>query len=276
MKDNVYVHVPSEQVSELRTALGHLSGPRSQKYCSDGCLRRYLEIRNWNVEKAKKMLEGTLKWRSIYKPEEILWHEVAAGSETGLLSRANFNDRAGRPVLIMRPGRQNTTSPENSIRLLVYLVEKTILNLPEGQEEITWLVDFTGWSLNTSVAMKTARDIVNILQNHYPRTLGFSLIYNTPKIFEAFWKILKYFIDQESIQRIKFVCPKNKESMELIQSLFDTENLPIEFGGSSATLDYNHKELSRLMNQEDVKTAALWGFSTKTCNVASCSGPGAV
>ena len=35
--------------------------------------RRYLEARNWNVNKSKKMLEETLKWRSTYKPEEIRW-----------------------------------------------------------------------------------------------------------------------------------------------------------------------------------------------------------
>jgi hypothetical protein len=61
-----------KQVNELRAALGPLSG-RSFKYCTDACLRRYLEARNWNVDKAKKMLEETLKWRSTYKPEEIRW-----------------------------------------------------------------------------------------------------------------------------------------------------------------------------------------------------------
>lgn len=59
-------------MSELRAALGPLSG-RSLQYCTDACLVRYLEARNWNVDKAKKMLEETLKWRAIYKPEEIRW-----------------------------------------------------------------------------------------------------------------------------------------------------------------------------------------------------------
>jgi len=61
-----------EQVAELRAAIGPLSG-RRLKYCTDACLRRYLEARNWNVDKAKKMLEESLKWRSTYKPEEIRW-----------------------------------------------------------------------------------------------------------------------------------------------------------------------------------------------------------
>jgi len=59
-------------VNELRAALGPLAGRRSL-YCTDACLRRYLEARNWNVDKGKKMLEETLKWRATYKPEEIRW-----------------------------------------------------------------------------------------------------------------------------------------------------------------------------------------------------------
>lgn len=59
-------------MNELKVGLGQLS-ERSLKYCDDACLRRYLEARNWNTEKAKKMLEESLKWRAAYKPEEIRW-----------------------------------------------------------------------------------------------------------------------------------------------------------------------------------------------------------
>ncbi|KAI4381708.1 hypothetical protein MLD38_007759 [Melastoma candidum] len=87
------------------------------KYCTDPCLRRYLVARNWNVEKAKKMLEDTLEWRSTFKPEEIRGHEIAHEGETGKVSKADFFDRQGRTVLIMRPGKQNTTSVEGNIRI---------------------------------------------------------------------------------------------------------------------------------------------------------------
>ncbi|CAA2946964.1 random slug 5-like [Olea europaea subsp. europaea] len=176
------------KVRELREGLGPLSG-RSLKFCTDACLRRYLEARNWNVDKAHKMLEETLKWRSTFEPEEIRWHEVALEGETGKVSKANFHDRLGRTVLIMRPGKQNSASPEGNIRHLVYLMENAILNLPEGQEQMSWLIDFNGWSLNTNIPIKTARDIIYILQNHYPERLAIVVLYSPPRIFEAFWKV---------------------------------------------------------------------------------------
>lgn len=252
------------KVRELRTAIGPQSG-RSLKYCSDACLSRYLEARNWNVNKAQKMLEDSLKWRATYKPEEIRWHEVAHEGETGKVSRANFHDRLGRTVLIMRPGMQNSTSPEGNIRHLVYLIENAVLNLPEGQEQMSWLIDFNGWSLNTNIPISTARDIIYVLQNHYPERLGLIILYSPPRFFQAFWKVVRYFVDPKTFQKIHFVYPNDKNSMELMKTFFDTENLPSEFGGK-ATLKYDHEEFSRLMVQEEVKTAKYWGFDITPSN----------
>lgn len=249
------------KIKELKGAIGPLSG-HSLKYCTDSCLRRYLEARNWNVDKSKKMLEDTLKWRSIYKPEEIRWDEVAMEGETGKMYRAGFHDRQGRVVLILRPGMQNTSSMENQMKHLVYLLENAMLNLPPGQEQMAWLIDFTGWSITNNVPLKSARETINILQNHYPERLGIAILYNPPRVFEAFWKIVKYFLDNKTFQKVKFVYPKNKDSVELMQSHFDEENLPTELGGKS-TMNYNHEEFSKIMVQDDLKCVAFWGSDDK-------------
>ncbi|MQL86813.1 hypothetical protein Taro_019344, partial [Colocasia esculenta] len=175
------------QINELRAAIGPISGCGLQ-YCTDACLRRYLEARNWNIGKSKKMLEETLRWRSTYRPEQIRWHEVAHEGETGKAYRATFHDRHGHTVLVLRPGKQNTSSHDNQLRHLVYLIENAILNVPEGQEQMVWLIDFTGWSLNKAVPIKTARETTNILQSHYPERLYAAFLYNPPRIFETFWK----------------------------------------------------------------------------------------
>lgn len=247
-----------EKINELKAAIGPLSG-RSLQYCTDACLRRYLEARNWNVEKSKKMLEDSLKWRKTYRPEEIRWHEVAIEGETGKVYRANFFDRDGRPVLVLRPGRQNTTSHDNQLRHLVYLLENAVLNLPEDQEQMVWLIDFTGWSMTKAVPIKTAKETANILQSHYPERLHLAFLFNPPRIFETFWKIVKYFLDPKTFQKVKFVYPKNQESMEMMGKNFDLDILPTDFGGKS-NHQYDHEEFSRLMAKDDIKSAAVWGL----------------
>nr|GEV71475.1 hypothetical protein [Tanacetum cinerariifolium] len=251
-------------IKDLRTAIGPLSG-RASKFCTDACLRRYLEARNWNLEKAKKMLEDTLEWRSNYKPEKICWDEVAHEGETGKVSRANFVDLSGRPVLIMRPGKQNTKTGDGNVRHLVYLIENAILNLPDGQEQMSWLIDFTGYSMNASnIQLKTTRDIVNVLQNHYPERLATIILYNPPKMFQALFKILSYFIDPKTYLKIKFVYPNDKDSIEVMKSYFDTENLPSEFGGNpNYNLKYDHEEFSKLMAEDDILNAKYWDCKTK-------------
>ncbi|XP_039140242.1 phosphatidylinositol transfer protein 3-like isoform X2 [Dioscorea cayenensis subsp. rotundata] len=256
-----------EKVSELRAALGSLSR-RSSQFCTDACLRRYLRARNWNIDKSKKMLEDTLKWRSNYKPEEIRWPEVAQEGETGKAYRANFQDKDGRTVIVMTPAKQNTTSHDKQLQHLVYLLENAISNLPEEQEQMVWLIDFNGWSLSNSTPIKTAREATNILQNHYPERLATAFLYNPPRIFETFWKIVKYFLDPMTFQKVKFIYPKNEETVDLIQRNFDVEVLPKEFGGKN-DMQYNHEEFSRLMEKDDTKMAGFWGLNEKSKQVAN-------
>lgn len=81
-------------------------------------------------------------------------------------------------------------------------------------------------------------------------------------------QIVQYFLDPKTFQKVKFVYPKNKESVELMKSYFDVDNLPIEFGGK-ATMKYDHEAFSKLMVQDDVKGAKYWGFVEKTAPVAT-------
>ncbi|XP_074590695.1 uncharacterized protein LOC141846557 [Curcuma longa] len=249
--------VQEQKVKDLRA----VTGP--SLFCNNACLRRYLEARNWNVDKSEKMLQETLKWRATFKPEEIRWHQVATEGETGKAYRADFRDREGRTVIVMRPAKQNTSSHEDQLRHLVYLLENAIINLPDGQEQMIWLIDFTGWSLANSVPIKTARETAHVLQSHYPERLAVAFLYNPPRIFESFWKIIKYFLDPKTFQKVKFVYPKNEESVTLMAKNFDLEMLPEEFGGKNKA-QYNHEEFTKLMAEDDIKMAALWGLDEKT------------
>ncbi|RRT64034.1 hypothetical protein B296_00019910 [Ensete ventricosum] len=132
-------------------------------------------------------------------------HEVATESETGKLYRANFHDREGRTIIVMRPAKQC----------------------------------------------------------HYPERLAVGFLYNPPRIFETFWKVMKYFLDPKTFLKAKFIYPKNKESMELMRKHFDLDVLPVEFGGRNQ-VQYNHEEFSKMMIAEDTITASFWSLEEKT------------
>ncbi|XP_024378311.1 phosphatidylinositol transfer protein PDR16 isoform X1 [Physcomitrium patens] len=236
------------RVNDLRTALGPLTG-RALQYATDDCLRRYLRARNWNVKKAEKMLQESLAWRASFKPDEIRWEDVAGETETGKVYRAVCKDKQGHSVLILRPAKQNTTSREGQIKQLVYMMENAILNLPSGQEEMVWLIDFHEWSLSKSIPVKTAQETAKVLQNHYPERLGIAILYNPPHYFEAFWQIVKPFLDPRTVKKVKFVYSTDAASMKLVNSLFDNSQLEELLREEN----FNLEEYSRQMRQDDAK-----------------------
>lgn len=245
------------KIEELRAALGPLSA-RGEKYCNEACLVRYLEARNWNVDKSRKMLEESLQWRAARRPEDIRWPDVSVEAETGKIYRAPFTDREGRTVIVMRPAKQNTSSHEGQLQYLTYTLENAVLNLPQGQDKMVWLIDFTGWTLAHRSPFKTSRESMNTVQNHYPERLAVAFMFNPPKVFEASFKVLKVLIDPKSAQKLNFVYKENEESMKTMYSHIDPEVLPVEFGGKNNVL-YNHEDYSKLMTKDDIKTSSFWG-----------------
>jgi hypothetical protein len=68
-----FVVLFTEQIDELRKQLGEPSSVAIQGFLSDASILRFLRARNWNVQKASKMLKAAVKWRASYKPEAISW-----------------------------------------------------------------------------------------------------------------------------------------------------------------------------------------------------------
>lgn len=238
------------KVNEVRKILGPLAD-KLPTLCSDASIVRYLKARNWNTKKAAKMLKETLKWRLVYKPEKIRWEDIAGEAETGKLYRANYFDKHGRTVLVMRPGFQNTTATEGQIKYLVYCMENAIANSNPGQEQMVWLIDFQGWNMS-SISVKVTRETAHILQDYYPERLGIGILYNPPKIFESFWKMVKPFLETKTFKKVKFVYSDDPQSQKTMEELFDMDKLDSAFGGKNLAA-FSYETYAQLMRQDDNK-----------------------
>lgn len=240
-----------EKINELRKELGEPSSVAIQGFLSDASILRFLRARNWNVQKASKMLKAAVKWRAAYKPEMISWEDIAHEAETGKIYRADYKDKLGRTVLVLRPGLENTTSGKEQIKYLVYSLEKAIMNLTDDQEKMVWLTDFQSWTLG-STPLKVTRETVNVLQDCYPERLGLAILYNPPRLFESFWKMVKPFLDHATYKKVKFVYSDDKESQKIMAEVFDIDKLDSAFGGRNpATFEYT--TYAEQMKQDDKK-----------------------
>ncbi|KAE8669428.1 Sec14p-like phosphatidylinositol transfer family protein isoform 5 [Hibiscus syriacus] len=243
------------KISEIRKLIGPLP-EKLAIYGSDAAIARYLRARNWNVKKATKMLKETLKWRAEYKPEEIRWEEIAHEAETGKIYRANYVDKHGRTVLVMRPSCQNTKSTKGQIRYLVYCMENAILNLPPDKEQMVWLIDFNGYNMRHT-SMKVTRETAHVLQDHYPERLGVAILYNPPKFFEPFWKVVKPFLEPKTQKKVKFVYSDDPSSKKIMEDLFDMEKLESAFGGYDYS-GFNISHYAERMRGDDKRMSAFW------------------
>jgi hypothetical protein len=79
----------------------------------------------------------------------------------------------------LHPGKQNTDYKEHGERQtkhLVFMLERVIDILPPGQESVALLISYRDTSSSKSPPMNQSRQVLSILQGHYPERLGRALI----------------------------------------------------------------------------------------------------
>jgi hypothetical protein len=143
------------------------------------CLLRYLRATKWHEAEASKRLLDTLAWRRDYGVEGLTWEHISPENETGKQILLGF-DREGRPCHYLNPGRQNTDVSPRQTQHLVFMVERVIELMPSGVETLALLINFkqSKSRSNTAPGIGQGREVLGILQTHYPERLGKALIIN--------------------------------------------------------------------------------------------------
>ncbi|KAL8786010.1 MAG: hypothetical protein Q9195_008391 [Heterodermia aff. obscurata] len=166
------------------------------------CLLRYLRATKWNLASASSRLQNTLIWRREYALEGFTPEYISPENETGKQVQLGY-DIHGRPCLYLNPARQNTTRSEKQIQHLVFMLERTIELMPPGVENLALLCDMKqGAGKQPSVGQ--GRQVLSILQTHYPERLGRALVHNVPWVVWGFFKLINPFIDPATKEKMKF------------------------------------------------------------------------
>ncbi|WWC92632.1 uncharacterized protein L201_007591 [Kwoniella dendrophila CBS 6074] len=205
---------------------------------------RYMRAAKWKLEDAKKRIQGTLEWRREFKPELISPDDVGVEAETGKIILTGF-DIDARPILYMRPGRENTERGPRQIRHLIYHLERAIDFMPPGQEQVAIIVDYKSATSQSNPSIAIARQVLSILQNHYVERLGRGLVVNMPWWINAFFTGITPFLDPITKDKIRF----NPKLTELVPA----SQLDSEFGGSYV-FEFDHKP--------------YWKTVTEFCHIA--------
>ncbi|EAA32087.1 CRAL/TRIO domain-containing protein [Neurospora crassa] len=205
---------------------------REKFWLTRECLLRFLRATKWNQKEAEKRILGTLTWRREYGVEELTADHISPENETGKQIILGY-DKEGRVCHYLNPGRQNTEASPRQVQHLVFMLERVIDLMPPQVETLSLLINFKSSKSrsNTAPGIGQAREVLNILQNHYPERLGRALIINVPWIVNGFFKLITPFIDPNTREKLKF----NEDMKKYVPA----EQLWTEFNGS-LEFDYDH------------------------------------
>lgn len=209
------------------------------------CILRYLRATKWIVKDAISRIEGTISWRREFgiqyqddSKNKVTPELVEPESLTGKQVVLGF-DNAARPCLYLKPGRQNTKTSHRQVQHLVYCLEKVIDFMPSGQDSLALLIDFKqhpeiSANVETSKVppLSVGREVLHILQTHYPERLGKALLTNIPFLGRAFLKLIYPFIDPLTREKLVF----DAEFIKFVHG----EQLDKDFDGL-VDFEYNHE-----------------------------------
>jgi len=225
-----YTEEQQAQIKALREYAATLQLPEDDPYHpwelrfldKPDTMPRYMRAAKWKFEDAKKRIGKTMEWRREFRPDIIPPEEVRIESETGKIILSGF-DKDGRPILYMRPGRENTQTSPRQLQHLVWCLERAKDLMPPGQESLVIIVDYKTTTLKTNPSISVASKVLTILQQHYVETLGRAIVVNLPPLLSFFYKGISPFLDPVTRDKMRF----NPDLLELIPRT----HLDADFGG---------------------------------------------
>ncbi|XP_035224605.1 motile sperm domain-containing protein 2-like, partial [Stegodyphus dumicola] len=140
-----------------------------------------------------------------------------------------FNkDREGNPIImiLVRYHRKVPEFIRELRRFVIYWVELMEEQTKGGQ--MTVIMSCAGAGLS-NLDLDLIKFLITLFRSYYPHSLAHILIYELPWILSPAWKIIKQWLPEDFVEKIKFV---NKTS---IQDYVSEDNLPLEMGGTDTT-----------------------------------------
>ena len=233
---------------EQAEALGGLDDQFDDPY-----LLRFLRARNFDIGKTLEMWKNYIQWRKEHNVDNIMDIDFPEINEAKKYYPHGFfrTDKQGRPMYFERNGYlkiDQFTKVISQERIEAYSIQKyeRLINIilpgcsqAAGKriEQTCFIVDLKNFksSKMTSKTWDLVKLMSKIGSNYYPETLGVMFIVNAPVIFYGIWNVAKYFLEEETRQKIHILGSKyHKELLEFV----NIEDLPDFLGGKATSEDY--------------------------------------
>lgn len=219
-----------QKIKELRESLGERTADQ-RKYLSYHVLLRFLRARDCKIPDALTMLEKHLKWREIWKPEEITQESFKSGMESGCW-RMIANAKNGYPAILIDLNLWNPheMTIDEYVRMVSYFEQNALINGSPGMHQIYVVFDMGGWALWHAAYLSYIQQLINVAQDQYPERLAGIFLVNAPFIFRTTWTLISPIVNVKTRAKVQFIVEKST-----LLEIFNEEDLPVAVGGSKVT-----------------------------------------
>lgn len=204
----------SAAVADLRSLLA--TDPLFQRddvraWADDACLSRYLVARNYVPSHAADALRHSAKWRTqenvnawLPAKSSHLWPIISAEAASGKMFVLPQPNKQGQAVIVMRPGLENnTTEPDKNLQYLTYTLERAAALTVDGTFVIVIDYEPGAFSIASAPSLKTSKEVLAVLQAHYPERLRKAFMFNSPSYWLPIFRLIKPFIDPVTASKSK-------------------------------------------------------------------------
>ncbi|XP_063620541.1 SEC14-like protein 2 [Cydia splendana] len=216
----------------------------------DHFLLRWLRARQWDAEAAEKMLRDSLAWREKWGIDSTLpeW-QAPEVLEKHFPSGSTGFDKEGSPVIIVPFvgldvwGLLHSVTKTDVIRMILRHLENYLAIARKQAEtrgpqalKVTVLFDLEGFNIRQYAWKPAAEMVFTLLQLYeanYPEILKSCFIVNAPKVFSLAFSVIKKFMHEYTISKIKIYGTDTKKWQSQVLTLIDKDQLPVHYGGTA-------------------------------------------
>lgn len=223
--------------------------------------RRYIAACKGDRQLAMSRLRSTANWRAEHSVDSILTAPIPYFNllKSSYVHAVIGRTRSGLPVVVEGMGsfkktmvtlREKGIVPgqvEEVIHQFVFVMEWITRALdatpyPRGQFVRIYDMKGIGFSdIADSEAVHLGKQMMDVLEHHYPERMAKAYVINVPGFFGAVWKMIRPMLDPNTSKKIRVVS-KFKKILPSLREEMDDEVIPQAYGGKGISRWYDSEE----------------------------------
>lgn len=240
---------------------------RPRVYPSPEVPLRFLRVSNNDPIEARKRYDATLEWRRKESIDTILldphpgfnFIKECYPQYFHLRGRNNELCTYEKPPMANHPLlKESGITIEELVRWYALITEFAwqYLETDDMHQSIS-VIDLKGLKLSDFVGYvaEITRKLTSTFSYYYPERSACVLIVNVPLWFNVIWTVIKNFIDEGNLRKVKIVGG-GANLLQVLLEYIPMENIPPEYGGTSMPLGKSPEEamLKAFMDHNNLAT----------------------